>query len=78
MTDLFPDQEETLSPREKWKREHGVTTLKLTIPSPYGKDWEAASSMHDTVCNGDTADEALDNLAAHLAKRGIPGWEGTK
>ena len=73
MTDELFSVEESLSPREKWIRNHGVTTEKR-FDSKDGPWWEANCPAAKCKCDGTTEREAIDNLAAFLAKQGVPCW----
>ena len=67
MTDLFNETEETLSPREKWMKLHGVSASQV------GELWGATDGRE--TATADTKDEAIADLARKLSDNyGIPPW----
>ena len=74
--DLFPDMPETLSPREAWKREHGIWTIApIATDDEYWLAGVGEMTPGSKWSEGDTEDEALFRLASLL---GIQTWEDRK
>ena len=68
------DLPETLSPREKWIRENGVTVKdESDAPRYIDKPWSASCGNRGAY--GADKDEAIARLAAHLEKcDGVKHW----
>lgn len=70
MTDELFVTPEHLSPREAWKRKHGITVYQSEETGRF----LAKSESLMTICHGDSELAAFENLVAHMFKRGIPDW----
>ena len=86
MSDLFAGMEESLSPREKWLREHNVHThhaeheeepwTAVSLPGGYDSvgEWMAENG-DEGVEYGMTREEAINKLAQRLfAECGVKHW----
>lgn len=76
MTDELFTVPESLSPREKWIRKHGVTTeLDVSLDIASGEtEYTATHPKAQRFENGTTTEFAIDELAIKLVQFGIPHW----
>tara|TARA_Y100000590_G_scaffold35002_1_gene38068 strand:- start:1473 stop:1691 length:219 start_codon:yes stop_codon:yes gene_type:complete len=71
MTEMFPDMEETLSPRQKWIRNNAVKSFELE-----GEDGKYKAVSGDFSAIGDDEDQAILRLAQTLwIRKQIKTWE---
>lgn len=71
MTEMFPDMEETLSPRQKWIRKNAVKSFALE-----GKEGKYKAVSGDFSAIGDDEDQAILRLAQTLwIRKQIKTWE---
>lgn len=65
MTDLF-DIPESLSPKEAWKRNHGVDTFSPTGKGKHAEEWQAKRTLGDAVTYGEDEECALYLMSCEL------------
>jgi hypothetical protein len=69
MTDELFAVPESLSPRLRWMRRHGITTRRNDITETPSANWEAYQACSGDWEPGDTEHDAIANLAEALGIR---------